>query len=105
MFLICSRPRVILFGMTEGYASGPNSPPEPPARPLARADRAEVLFSIEHAMRYRQGKSTNAAKDVAIRALAEMVLEQLETRNYVIMRGQPAKARRIGSSPKMPLKY
>jgi hypothetical protein len=91
--------------MTEGYAPGPSYLPEPPARPLTRADRAEVLFSIEHAMKYRHGKPTNAARDVAVRVLAEMVLEHLETSNYVIMRGPPAPAHSTpGTKPRIPMK-
>lgn len=91
--------------MTEGYAPGPSYlPPEQRQGPLLRASRDEVLFSIQYAMRYRHGKPTAAAKDVAIRVLAEMVLEHLELSNYVIMQGPPAKAHSTSSSPKLPLK-
>lgn len=95
----------MVAAMTEGYAPGPsNLPPEPRQGPLLKASRDEVLWSIEHAMKYRRGKPTAAAKGVAIRVLAEMVLEHLELSNFVIMRGPPARAHSISASPGLPLK-
>lgn len=49
------------------------------ATPQNRAKSSHDGFtggSIERAMRYRQGTPTNAAKDIAIKVLAEMVLER-----------------------------
>jgi hypothetical protein len=91
--------------MTEGYASGrSHQPPEPRQGGLTRASRDEAVNRHPIAMRYRQGKPTAAAKDVAIRVLAEMVLEHLELSNFVIVRGPPALAHTTTSHHRLPMK-
>lgn len=63
---------------------------------LKDATRDEVLQSMEYAMRFRHGKATNAARDVAVSALASMVLEHLELSGYVIKKKPPMAAHSTG---------
>jgi hypothetical protein len=67
---------------------------------LKDATRDEILQSLEYAMRFRNGKATNAARDVAVSALASMVLEHLELSGYVIKKKPPRVAHSTsGGSP------
>ena len=78
---------------------------ETESRGLTRPNRDELLFSIAYSMRFNAGgKATNAAKDIAIQALAERVLEHLEGSNYVIMKGPPGKSWSTPGKPAIPMK-
>ena len=91
--------------MTEGYGRMTSYGRDAEAASLTRASRDELLFSIEHSMRYdARGKATNAARDVAIRLLAERVLEHLERSNYVVMKGPPMKSWSTPGKPSIPSK-
>jgi hypothetical protein len=74
-----------------------------PPQKLLPTTRDDVLGSIEYAMKFRQGKATRASLDVAVSALAEMVLEHLELSGYVIMR-RPPRAGHSTPSSGIPMK-
>jgi hypothetical protein len=60
------------------------------AEKLISTTREDVLQTMEYAMKFRRGKATRAAQDVAVSALAAMVLEHLELCGFVIMRRPPS---------------
>lgn len=68
---------------------------DPPLRP---ANRAEVLLSLSHLLRYGRTASQQERDDLVARLAAEQVLEHLERSNYVVMRGPPARAPSVGYS-------
>jgi hypothetical protein len=80
--------------MTEGYAPLTYDEALMTERDekLLPTKREDVLQSIEFGMRFRGGKASNAARDVATAALAAMVLDHLETCGYVIKMRPPAVA-------------
>lgn len=72
---------------------------------LTRPSRDELLFSIGYSMRFdERGKATNAAKDIAIKLLAERVLEHLERSNYVVTKGPPMKTWSTPGKLSIPMK-
>jgi hypothetical protein len=67
---------------------------------LLDADREELLFSIEYAMKFERGKAKpKAAQNVAVAALARMVLDHLEMSGYVIRRRPPQSSGSVAASP------
>lgn len=91
--------------MTEGYKRMTSDGLEIEGSGLTRASRDELLFSIGYSMRFNErGKATNAAKDIAIKILAERVLEHLETSNYVIMQRPPGKSWSTPGNRAIPMK-
>jgi hypothetical protein len=76
--------------MTEGYRTMTidDYPPDK-ATVLLDPRREDVLQSIQFGMQFRRGKASNAAREVAATALAEMVLEHLELCGYVIKQRPP----------------
>ena len=76
--------------MTEGYKSMTTD------EQLIDPSRDDVLNAIQYGMQFRHGKASNAARDVAVAALAGMVLEYLELAGFVIKKKPP---RRGHSTP------
>jgi hypothetical protein len=54
-------------------------------------------------MKFKQGKPTRVALDVAVHTLAEMVIDHLELSGYVIMRRPPLPAHSTPGS-RIPMK-
>ena len=66
------------------------------APPLRPADRAELLFSLSHALKHGRSAGRQERDDLVARLAAEQVLAHLERSNYVVMQGAPSRAPSVG---------
>jgi len=80
-------------------------PIEGAGKPLTRANRDDLLFSIKYAMLFDgRGKPHGKSRELAADILADIVVRHLEKSNFIVMQGPPSPGHSTNSQPRIPMK-